>query len=41
MAMQWGRGQHMYEFMDSSDESVVIRPDLTMPIGRFLGDYQY
>lgn len=31
-----GRGQHMYEFMDSSDESVVIRPDLTMPIGRFL-----
>lgn len=31
-----GRGQHMYEFMGSSDESVVIRPDLTMPIGRFL-----
>ena len=31
-----GRGQHMYEFMDSSDASVVIRPDLTMPIGRFL-----
>ena len=31
-----GRGQHMYEFMDSSEVSVVIRPDLTMPIGRFL-----
>lgn len=31
-----GRGQHMYEFIDSSDASVVIRPDLTMPIGRFL-----
>lgn len=31
-----GRGQHMYEFMDSSETSVVIRPDLTMPIGRFL-----
>ncbi|MDU1672795.1 MAG: ATP phosphoribosyltransferase regulatory subunit, partial [Veillonella sp.] len=31
-----GRGQHMYEFMDSSEASVVIRPDLTMPIGRFL-----
>ena len=30
------RGQHMYEFMDSSEASVVIRPDLTMPIGRFL-----
>ena len=31
-----GRGQHMYEFFGSSDASVVIRPDLTMPIGRFL-----
>ena len=31
-----GRGQHMYEFMDSSEVSVVIRPDLTLPIGRFL-----
>ena len=31
-----GRGQHMYEFFGESDASVVIRPDLTMPIGRFL-----
>ena len=31
-----GRGQHMYEFFGGSDASVVIRPDLTMPIGRFL-----
>ncbi|MCI5709092.1 ATP phosphoribosyltransferase, partial [Veillonella caviae] len=31
-----GRSQHMYEFLDGSDASVVIRPDLTMPIGRFL-----
>lgn len=31
-----GRSQHMYEFLDGSDTSVVIRPDLTMPIGRFL-----
>ena len=29
-----GRGQHMYEFMDSSEASVV--PNLTIPIGRFL-----
>ena len=36
-----GRGQHMYEFFGSSDASVVIRPDLTMPIGRFFGDYEY
>ena len=27
----------MYEFFGSSDASVVIRPDLTMPIGRFYG----
>ena len=31
-----GCGQHMYEFFGESDASVVIRPDLTMPIGRFL-----
>ena len=36
-----GRGQHMYEFMDNSDESVVIRPDLTNAYRSFLGDYKY
>ena len=36
MAMQWGAVNICTEFMDSSEVSVVIRPDLTMPIGRFL-----
>lgn len=31
-----GRSQQMYECIDSADSAVVIRPDLTMPIGRFL-----
>lgn len=28
--------QHMYEFLDGTAKSIVVRPDLTMPIGRFL-----
>lgn len=32
--------QRMYEVVDSSQERLVIRPDLTLPIARFLANIQ-